>query len=217
MHRRTWCEGLIELALAAVLFSLQAAPAQQYALAEGADAGRSSNTPASVGRVNAPVSAQYVIGPNDVLAVDVWKEAEFTRVVPVRPDGNISLPLIGDVRASGLTPHELQARLAEHLRAYLAHPAVTVMVQQVNSQLFNVMGEVQKPGAYAILRPTTVLDALAMAGGFRDFAKETKIYVLRVHADGTHERLPFNYRQVARGEKLPQNVQLIPGDTVIVP
>lgn len=219
MSCRTHCKLLIALALLIILFSLRAeqAQSQQYALAGPAEADATINHAASPGGVGVLVSPQYVIGPNDVLAVDVWKEAELTRVVPVRPDGNISLPLIGDVGASGLTPAQLQARLTEKLRVYLEHPAVTVIVQQANSYLFNVMGEVQKPGAYAITRPTTVLDALAMAGGFRDFAKETKVYVLRMQVDGTHERLPFNYRQVIKGEKLAQNVQLRPGDTVVVP
>ncbi len=159
----------------------------------------------------------YVIGPNDVLAIDVWKESEFTRVLPVRPDGRISLPLIGEVQASGLTPFELQANLTEKLRTYFERPSVTVMVQQANSHHFNVMGEVQKPGSYNMTQPVTVLDALALAGGFRDFAKEKKIYVLRILADGTTERIAFNYREVIKGKNMAQNIQLRPDDTVIIP
>lgn len=205
------------LAALALVFGTLAGQAQQPQYARAVPGETVINPAAPPGRVDVPASSQYVIGPNDVLAIDVWKEAELTRVVPVRPDGNISLPLIGDVSASGLTPLQLQTRLLERLRAYLEQPAVTVMVQQANSYRFNVMGEVQKAGSYAIARPTTVLDALAMAGGFRDFAKKTEIYVLRMHLDGTHERLPFNYRQVIKGERLAQNVQLRPGDTVVVP
>jgi polysaccharide biosynthesis/export protein len=206
------------IALGVLLLCLQPCLAQtpNNSLAEG------TTLPATDTPSRAPTAApvnldRYVIGPNDVLAIDVWKETELTRVLPVRPDGQISLPLIGDVQASGLTPHELQASLTEKLRAFFEHPAVTVIVQQANSHHFNVMGEVQKPGAYAMTEPVTVLDALALAGGFRDFAKEKKIYVLRGHPDGSHERLPFNYREVIKGKNMAQNIQLRPGDTIVVP
>lgn len=194
------------------------AQAPSGSLTEAAMSATSAGDVVALPPTAAPVNVErYVIGPNDVLAVDVWKVTELTRVLPVRPDGQISLPLIGDVQASGLTPHELQASLTEKLRAYFERPAVTVIVQQANSHHFNVMGEVQKPGAYNMTQPVTVLDALALAGGFRDFAKEKKIYVLRIRPDGSPERIPFNYREVIKGKNVAQNIQLRPDDTVIVP
>jgi len=163
------------------------------------------------------VSDDFVIGTGDVLAVNVWKEPDVSRTVPVRPDGKISLPLVGDVQASGLTAKQLRANLEKALQAYMANPAVTVIVQEVKSQTFNILGDVQRPGAFALIRPTTVLDAIALAGGFREWAKQTKIYVLRTGADGRQERLAFNYKQVVKGERLSQNIQLKSGDTIIVP
>lgn len=162
-------------------------------------------------------NAKYIIGPDDVLEVDVWRQKDVSRVVTVRPDGKISLPLLGDLQAGGFTPVQLQAKLAEAFRTYYEHPDVTVIVQKAQSHWFNVVGEVTKPGSYPLAQPLTVLDALAAAGGFRDFAKKTKIYVLRVNSDGSHERLPFNYKQVIKGKDLAQNVRLQSGDTVVVP
>lgn len=158
-----------------------------------------------------------MIGPDDVLEIDVWRQKEVSRVVTVRPDGKISLPLLGDLQAGALTPVQLQASLTKALRAYYERPEVTVIVQKAQSHWFNVVGEVSKPGSYPLAQPLTVLDALALAGGFKDFAKQTKIYVLRVNPDGSHERLHFNYKQVISGKKLAQNVHLESGDTVVVP
>lgn len=162
-------------------------------------------------------SEDYVIGPRDVLAINVWREPEISRTVPVRPDGRISLPLIGEVSVKGLTPPKLQAKLTKELRAYLSNPEVTVIVQQVNSQKFNIVGEVMRPGSYVLARPMTVLDAIAVAGGFRDFAKAKKIYVLRHLHDGSRIRIPFNYKEVIKGKKSYQNVELEVGDTIVVP
>src|SRR5438270_5000977 len=159
----------------------------------------------------------YVIGRDDLLSINVWKEAEISRVVEVRPDGKISLPLVGELQASGLQPIELQKQIAERLKSYLANPEVTVIVQEVRSQKFNVMGQVARPGTYVLDKPMTVLDGLALAGGFRDFAKEKKIYVLRKQPNGTDVRLPFNYKKVVKGQNLAQNVALESGDTIVVP
>ena len=160
---------------------------------------------------------EYVIGADDVLAVNVWKEEEISRQVPVRPDGKVSLPLAGEVQAAGLTPVQLQESIRTKLAAYLVNPTVTVMVQEARSRRFNVVGEVQHPGSYVLGQPLTVLDALALAGGFRDFASTGGIYVLRLHGDGSHERIGFNYKQVISGRNLAQNIRLQPGDTVVVP
>jgi len=164
-----------------------------------------------------PSAGDYAIGPDDVLAVNVWKEDEISRQVPVRPDGKVSLPLIGDVQAAGLTPLQLQQSIRARLAAYLVNPTVTVMVQEARSHRFNVVGAVEHPGSFVLGQPLTVLDGLAMAGGFRDFAKTGGIYVLRLTPDGSHQRIPFNYKQVISGRNLQQNVALQAGDTVVVP
>lgn len=178
---------------------------------------RKGEAPAAITAPLPAAAGDYIIGADDVLAVNVWKENEISREVPVRPDGKVSLPLIGDLQASGLTSAQLQHSIQTMLAAYLVNPIVTIMVVEARSHRFNVVGEVEHPGSFVLGQPLTVLDALAMAGGFRDFAKTGGIYVLRQHADGTHERIPFNYKQVIGGRNLQQNVQLQPGDTVVVP
>jgi len=122
---------------------------------------------------------QYTIGPEDVLQISVWHEPEISGAVPVRPDGKISVALIGDLDAAGLTPIRLQSALTEKLKTFISNPEVAVTVQQIKSKNFNVLGEVQRPGSYPLVHSVNVLDAIGMAGGFRDFAKVTKIYVLR--------------------------------------
>lgn len=162
-------------------------------------------------------SSEYVIGNEDVLAVNIWKEPELSRTVPVRPDGKISLPLLGDVQATGLTPNKLQKTLANGLKAYVSNPEVTVIVQEVKSLKFNIVGEITRPGSYPLIKPMTILDAIAVGGGLRDFAKGSRIYVLRNSADGSHAKLPFDYKQVIKGKKLSDNVVLEAGDTIVIP
>jgi polysaccharide export outer membrane protein len=163
------------------------------------------------------VSEEFVIGNGDVLAINVWKETEVSHVVPVRSDGRISLPLVGEVQAGGRTPKQLETDISTKLKDYVSEPEVTVIVQEIRSQKFNVLGMVMKPGSYVLTNPTTVLDAIAMAGGFRDFAKKKDVYVLRRTADGTRARLPFNYKDVVKGHSSAQNVALQSNDTVVVP
>lgn len=162
-------------------------------------------------------SKAYVIGESDVLDVDVWKEKEISRAIPVRPDGKISLPLIGEIQASGMTPLQLQDDIAQRLKGFLANPEVTVIVTEPRSHHFNVVGQVVKAGTFPLTESMTVLDAIALTGGFRDFAKQTKIYVLRPMPDGTQARLPFNYKDAIKGKNLQNNVTLKPGDTIVVP
>ncbi len=164
-----------------------------------------------------PAAEEYMIGPDDLLVVSVWKEPEITRNVLVRPDGRISLPLVGDLRASGRTPAQLQDDIKAQLLNYLSNPEVAVIVQEARSQKFNILGEVEHPGSYPLSRSMTVLDAIAVAGGLRDFAKTRKIYVLRITGDGARARLRFNYKEVIKGQGLSQNVELQPRDTVVVP
>lgn len=160
---------------------------------------------------------KYVIGENDLLDVDVWKEKEISRQIPVRPDGKISLPLIGEIQAAGLTPIQLQETITQDLKSYIDNPEVTVIVDDPRSHQFNIVGQVARPGSYPLTESMTVLDAIAEAGGFRDFAKQTKIYVLRPSPGGIRVRIPFNYKKVIRGANLQENVPLKPGDTIVVP
>ena len=164
-----------------------------------------------------PHDDSFVIGNEDVLAINVWKEPDVSRSVPVRSDGKISLPLVGELQATGRTPLKLEQDIAERLKSYIAEPDVTVIVQQINSQKFNILGMVNRPGSYPITNSATVLDAIALAGGFRDFAKQKGIYILRQNADGTQTRLPFNYKEVVKGKNSAQNVKLQPRDSIVVP
>ncbi len=158
----------------------------------------------------------FIIGPEDLLVVNVWKEPDISRSIAVRSDGKITLPLIGEIEASGRTPTQLGHEISGKLQSYISEPEVTVIVQEIRSQRFNILGQVSKPGSYLLSNSVTVLDAIAVAGGFRDFAKKKSIYVLRQSADGGQMRLPFNYNEVIKGKKPEQNVRLKPRDTVVV-
>lgn len=161
--------------------------------------------------------SSYVIGNDDKLAISVWKEPDLTRSILVRSDGKISLPLVGEMQAAGRTPLQLEQDIANRLRNYITVPAVTVIVDQINSKKYNILGQVGRPGAYPLTLSTTVMDAIAAAGGFKDFAKSKGIYILRQNPDGTQSRLNFNYKDFIKGKNLAQNVKLEPRDTIIVP
>jgi len=166
------------------------------------------------------VDGSYVIGDDDVLSVSVWKELDLTKVISVRSDGKISLPLVGDVQAAGRTPAQLAADLTAALSGFITDPQVTVIVQEIKSRNFNILGQVTKPGSYPLTGDTTVVDAVALAGGFKDFAKKKAIYVVRQTGNGTEIRLPFNYESFIRGRKgkhASQDIQLKPHDTIVVP
>jgi len=185
--------------------------------------------PVATARNNAPASDEihpaavaattdpaYVIGPEDILDINVWKEPDMTRTVPVRPDGKITLPLINDVQAAGSTPQQLAANVTEKLRKFLTEPQVTVIVTAINSQRVFVVGEVLRAGAFPLIPGMTVLQALAASGGFTTFADVKRIHVMRL-VNGKHTELPFNYREVLKGDNPDQNIKLEPGDTVVVP
>lgn len=184
-----------------------------------------ADPPVTVASIAQPVASEaskahddsFVIGANDVLAINVWKEPDVSRSVPVRSDGKISLPLAGEIQASGLTPLKLEQDIASKLQSYISEPEVTVIVQQINSQKFNILGMVSKPGSYSLTNSSTVLDAIAAAGGFRDFAKQKSIYVLRHQPNGSEARLPFNYKDVVKGKNPDQNIKLQPNDTIVIP
>lgn len=158
----------------------------------------------------------YVIGAQDVLDINVWKEGELTRTVPVRPDGKISLPLLNDIQAAGLTPSQLTAQITEELKKFVTNPQVTVIVAQINSQRVYILGEAARPGAYPLLPGMTVLQALSSAGGFTMFANMKKIYVLR-QKNGKQEKFPFNYKDVIDGKHAEENIALKAGDQIVVP
>jgi len=158
----------------------------------------------------------YKIGPQDMLRIDVWKEPDISRIVPVRPDGKITLPLVNDVQASGLTTNQLAAKIAEGLKKYITSPQVTGGVTEINSRRVFVSGEVARPGAFPLLPNMTVLQALSSAGGFTPFAREKKIYILRME-DGRQVKHPFNYKEAVSGKNVEQNIILEGGDIIVVP
>jgi polysaccharide export outer membrane protein len=164
----------------------------------------------------AKVGKDYLIGADDVLDVSVWKEQELTRTLQVRPDGKISMPLLGDVQAAGLTPGQLAQTVSERLKKYLTAPQVTVILTQINSQRVYVIGEVTRPGAYAVLPGMTILQAISSAGGLTQFANGKKIFLMRDenHIQAKH---PFSYKEVLDGRKAEENLTVKAGDTIVVP
>lgn len=157
----------------------------------------------------------YVIGADDVLHISVWKEPELTETLPVRPDGKISIPLLGDVQAAGLTPVQLSLAITERLKKYVADPRVTVAVTDMKSQRIYVLGEVLHTGAMPLLPGMTVLQALATAG-LSQFTNTKGIYLLRT-VNGRTQRIPIPYKQLLKGEAMEGDIALRPGDTLVVP
>lgn len=201
--RKQILSGILGLALLAL-------PASgQQASAPAASAQSPAAKPATA-------DPNYVIGPQDMLDISVWKEPEISRAVPVRPDGKISLPLLNDVQAAGLTPSQLMNQIATGLSKFMNNPEVTVIVTQINSQHVYVLGEVMRSGGYMLLPGMTVLQAISNAGGLTQFANSKKIYVLR--PDGAkQDKLYFNYKEVLDGKHPEQNIPLKSGDTIVVP
>jgi len=162
------------------------------------------------------VPPEYVIGPQDVLGINFWRDADMTGDVTVRPDGRITLPLIGDLTAAGLTPEALKAAIRTAASKLIEDPAITVIVRQINSRKVFITGQVTTPGAHVLTGPLTVMQLISLAGGLTEFAKKKDITVMRTE-NGKQVVLPFNYNDVAKGKNLAQNVVLKPGDTVVVP
>jgi polysaccharide biosynthesis/export protein len=205
--RSTWNAALAALLLVSGLALAQDAPATANPVPSSSDK-PAAVVPASQG------GAEYVIGPEDVLHVAVWKENDLSATLPVRPDGKISLPLLNDVQAAGMTPEQLSASLTVKLKKYIADPRVTVVVTAINSKRVFVNGEVLHAGPIPMLPNMTVLQALSSAG-LNQFAKTKGIYVLRTE-NGKQQKLPVNYRKLIKGE-IEQNYLLQPGDTIVVP
>ena len=164
-----------------------------------------------------PNPSEYVIGPGDILQISVWKNETLSRVVPVRPDGKISMPLLHDVTAAGLTAMQLRDKIARALGEFLPNPEVAVAVTDVRSMRVSVLGEVQKPGVLELRGATTILEAIAMAGGFRDFASPSKITVIRTDNAGQTQKIRFNYNRAIGNGNDEKNLVLKPGDVVVVP
>ena len=201
-----WMAMLIVLALAPIVWAQNGA----------SDADTTPSQSAGSTHTAATKDPNYMIGPQDVLDVDVWKEKELTRTVEVRPDGKISLPLLNDVQASGLTPMQLAANITDGLKKFITDPQVTVIVTDIRSQRVYILGEVTHPGAYPLLPGMNVLQALSSAGGFTMFANTKKIYVLRQQG-GKQEKFPFNYKDAISGKRADQNIPLRAGDQIVVP
>jgi polysaccharide export outer membrane protein len=185
--------------------------------AQKPDAAQPRNDPASTAPIKPDTTAAvdpktYVIGAQDVLMIKVWREQDFSGPYPVRPDGKITMPLVGDVQAGGLTPEQLGEQLKQTLSKFINAPDVSVSLQTVNSKKFFITGEVNRAGEYSLATPTKVFDALSNAGGFRDFANKKKIIIIR-----GSERIKFNYQDILKGKGLEQNIFLENGDTIVVP
>jgi polysaccharide biosynthesis/export protein len=194
----------------------QAQPARPTTAAPGQVPARTATPPPVAAAPGINLPPEYTIGADDVLSIVFWRDKELTADVTVRPDGKISLPLLNDVQASGFTPAQLKDRIVEESKKYVEDPNVTVVVKQINSRKVFIAGEVRKPGPYPLTAPTTVLQLLSIAGGLGDYAKSEKIMVVRIE-NGKQISYKFNYKEVIEGKKLAQNIELKPGDTIIIP
>src|SRR5580700_6174896 len=213
--RSAWKRAAV-LLLVSSMAAAQDSAAQSAANSAPANSASDKTVPAqTTAASNSQGGAEYVIGPEDVLHIAVWKENDLTATLPVRPDGKISLPLLNDVQASGLTPQQLADSVTEKLRKYIADPRVTVVVTAINSKRIYLVGEVSHVGATPMLPNMTVLQALSSAG-INQFAKTKGIYVLRT-VNGKQQKLPVNYRKLVKGQQMEQNYALQPGDTIVVP
>jgi polysaccharide export outer membrane protein len=206
------------LQVLAIVFVLVSIPAlaQQERASQTSQSDSQSAAASGSTQHGATSDPNYVIGPQDVIDVNVWKEPDISRTVPVRPDGKISLPLLNDVQAAGMTPAQLGNQITASLKKYVTNPQVTVIVTAINSQRIYVLGEVTRPGAFPLLPGTTVLRGLSSAGGFTQFAKMKSIYVLRLE-NGKQVKYPFNYKDVVNGKHPEQDILLKAGDTIVVP
>ena len=196
--------------IVAVALSGAASLAQVQAPAATAESASSARA------ADVAVPPGYVIGPDDLLSIVYWKDKDMSSDAQVRPDGKISLPLINEITAAGLTPEELRRKITEESKRFMEDASITVVVRQINSRKVFITGEVNKPGPYPLTSPTSVMQLIAMAGGLREYANSKKIVIMRTE-NAKSVSLPFNYPAVTSGKNLKQNVELKPGDTVVVP
>jgi polysaccharide export outer membrane protein len=204
--------------LVGMLLCSQAHAHNTHGQASGTPQGQKAEPKANNGSSATPstTNGEYVIGPQDIVQIDVWKEPEITRTIPVRPDGKVSLPLLNDVQASGLTAMQLAGVIREGLTKFLTNPQVTVTVTTINSRRVFLTGEVSRTGALPLLPNMTVLQALSSAGGFTPFARMKDIYVLRIE-NGQQTKYSFHYRDVVKGKRPEENILLQPNDVIVVP
>lgn len=195
----------------------QTAPTQRPAAQTPATPqSRPATPPPSGAAVDVP--AAYVIGPQDVLGINFWRDADMTGDVTVRPDGRITLPLLGEMQAAGKTPEQLREQIAAAAsKLFKEEPTVAVVVRQINSRKVFITGQVTTPGAHVLTGPLTVMQLISLAGGLTEFAKKKDITVIRTDASGKQTVMPFNYSDVSKGKNVAQNIVLKPGDTVVVP
>lgn len=220
---KTLTKTTICLAIAATLSF--AAQGQLFGKKKEASKSKTNATSKTTKRSTEPLPADgkslaredYVIGIEDVLTVNVWREPEMSKQVTVRPDGKISLPLLGEFVAENKTPLQLQDELKKKLETVVTNPEVTVIVDDIKSQKFTIIGEVGKPGSYPLAKPMTVLEAIAVAGGFKDFANPKKMYILRKMKNGRTDKIPFNYEAMLKGDNKQAVVELESRDTIVVP
>ena len=206
--KTTFTLALVLSAAASLAAQQPAAPAQN---------GNGAKPPAGVTiPTGVATPPDYVIGPDDVLTVVFWRDKDMSSDVTVRPDGKISLPLLNDVQASGLTPDQLRLQLTEAATKFVEDPTVTIVVKEIHSRKVFITGQVAKPGPYGLAGPTTVLQLIAMAGGVLEYADSKNITILR-NENGRPVSYRFNYKDVSKRKNLRQNIELKPGDTIIVP
>jgi polysaccharide biosynthesis/export protein len=210
--KSAWKAVVAALILVGTIALAQAAPAPPAA---SSASDKTASDKATTAASTSQAGPEYVIGPEDALHIAVWREADLTASLPVRPDGKISLPLLDDVQAAGMTPKQLADSITEKLKKYIADPRVTVVVTQINSKRIFINGEVLHPGPMTMLPNMTVLQALSSAG-LNQFAKIKGIYVLRIE-NGKQQKLAVNYKKLLKGEQIEQNYLLQPGDTIVVP
>ena len=208
--RSTWCCAYLGRAAAALLVLLTCTSSGEAQTASATTAA------AAAAAVPASPPGDYTIGPDDILTIVFWKEKDMSSDVAVRPDGRISLPLLNDVDAAGLTPEQLRVKLAAAADKFLEEPTVTVVVKQINSRKVFITGQVPKPGPYPLTGPTNVVQLIAMAGGVLEYADSENIVIMRT-VNGRPMSYEFNYKDVAKRKNLGQNIELKPGDTIIVP
>jgi polysaccharide biosynthesis/export protein len=222
--KRTLIAGVaVSMLWSASSFAQQPAPSAPRTAAPAPGTATPPSATAASPRAETPVvpagvatPVDYVIGPDDVLTIVFWREQDLSSEVAVRPDGKISLPLLNEIQASGLTPEQLRAALTQAANRYVEDPAVTVVVKAINSRKVFITGQVAKPGPYPLSGPTTVLQLIATAGGVQEYAKAERIVVMRTE-NGRTVSHKFNYKQVSQGKNLQQNLELKPGDTIVVP
>jgi polysaccharide export outer membrane protein len=206
----------VAMAATAVPCAAQAQPARPTTASPAQAPARTAAPPPVVAAPGLNLPPEYTIGADDVLSIVFWRDKELTADVTVRPDGKVSLPLLNDVQASGLTPAQLKDRIVEESKKYVEDPNVTVVVKEIRSRKVYITGEVRKPGPYALTGAMTVLQMISIAGGLADYARPDKISIVRVE-NGKPASFKFNYKEVIDGKKLHQNIELKPGDTIIVP